>query len=211
MQGESEDLAVRQAAAAKAGSDAEAEFDPTVGALGESMRENFENKRWDELRRLLSVESLWLLSHPIDLDEAIATAADLLDDAEEIELTLLRILNSETSEAECRGSYLCRLGWYEPASTKQHEVSFDLHIGFRTDGVVRLCHLGFTQATPEPEIPSAAPAEGTTAASNIWIPSGRAALSVAGTDAVTVYVPVSVPAKTLSKLLHSSEGEGGET
>src|SRR4051794_30458571 len=99
-------------------------------------------------------------------------AEEVLGGAEDVELTLLRIVRTESTEAHSRGSYQCRLGWFEPAGLKQQEVSFDLHLGFQLKPEVKLEFLGITEASPEPELPTEEPEPAPAASVSAPLPAG---------------------------------------
>lgn len=183
----------------------------TVSDVGNQLKTLFEGKQWPALGELLKeAAQRWYVYQPISVPEALAMAEEVLGAAEDIELTLLRIVRTESTEAHSRGSYQCRLGWFEPAGLKQQEVSFDLHLGFQLKPEVKLEYLGITEASQEPELPSEelAPAQKDVAPAAAPLPAGAvpfiagavpAPLAGAeGSEApVMVYVPLVVPASAV--------------
>jgi hypothetical protein len=179
----------------------------TVSDVGNQIKMLFEGRQWPALGELLKeAAQLWYVYQPISVPEAMAMAEETLRGAEDIELTLLRIVRTESTEAHSRGSYQCRLGWFEPAGLKQQEVSFDVHLGFQLKPEVKLEFLGVTEASPEPELPSeetekeaAAPAPAPAALPAGAVPFIAGAVpAVEGSEApVMVYVPLLVPASAV--------------
>lgn len=179
----------------------------TVSDIGNQIKAHFEKKEWPALGELLQLQSLWFVYQPLSVPEALAMAQEVLGGAEEVEVTLLRIVRTESTDAQSRGSYQCRLGWFEPAKLKQQEVSFDLHLGFQLKPEVKLEYLGITEASPEPSLPVEEPAPASKEAAPV-VPAAAAA--PAGSAPVPVMpglppgaVPLAIPA------MPAAEG-GGE-
>lgn len=193
------------------------ESQETVAALGNRIKSLFESKQWSALGQCLPFPTLWFVYQPLSIPEAQAMADKVLRDAQDIEVSLLRILRTESSDTTSRGSYLCRLGWFEPGALKQHEVSFDLHLGFRTKPDVRLEYFGITQASPEPSLPveepaaeQPAPRAADASAAAVQLPlgvlAGSPVTSGAADAPVMVYVPVLVPASVAQGLVRGARG-----
>lgn len=177
----------------------------TIGGLGDRLKSHFEAKRWRELGELLDLPSVWFLDAPKDLDEALGLAAEVLGEANDVEVSLVRVLSSEPGSA-ARGSYTCCLAWIEPPAWKQHEVQFDLHLGFEQNGAGRwtVAYLGVTRAAaemaaPPPDHPVGAGSEEPVAA---FAAPGACGTAREG-GRVVVYVPVSVPEETVRALLRA--------
>jgi len=176
--------------------------DRNVADVGNQIKTLFEGKKWAALGDLLKLPSLWYVYQPLSVPEALAMAERVLRDAQEVEVTLLRIVRTESSDGYSRGSYQCRLGWFEPSPLKQQEVSFDLHLGFRTQPEAKLEYLGITEASPEPSLPAEEPAKAPpreAAAPAPLVPEGAS-------PEVTVYVPVRLPASLVQAHLRKSLG-----
>jgi hypothetical protein len=176
----------------------------SISALGNRLKQMFEEKEWDQLAEAVGLEQIWFLYAPMSGAEAIALARKTFDAAHELELGLVRIIRSETVGDVSRGTYTCRLGWYDDAQVKQTELDFDLHLGFRADGPVRLAYLGVTRADPfAPSPREEAPAQPAQA-----IPLITAPPVAAGGSTVMVYVPVLLPAEAAQSLLRNARQEG---
>ena len=161
----------------------------TVSAVGNRLRLLFQERRWAELRQLVALENIWYLHSPLTADEAVALAERSFASASELELELVRIVRSELENGVAKGTYTCRLGWWEEKKLKQSELDFDVHIGFHVEGAVRVAYLGVTRADP------------------FW-PSKRPEATVAGENGqVTVYVPVLVPAGAAQSWLRGAPQE----
>jgi hypothetical protein len=178
----------------------------TIGALGNRLKALFEEKRWRELGEELALPTVWFLHAPKTMAEALELAAEVLGGASEVELSLVRVLRSESGAGgAARGSYTCCLAWLEPAGWKQQEVQFDLHLGFEQDGGGRwkLAYLGVTPAAPEMAPPPAGGEE------RPGILPGLAGADAApGGEPVMVYVPVFLPPETVQALLRGARREG---
>ena len=178
----------------------------TIGALGNRLKALFEEKRWRELGDELALPTVWFLHAPKTMAEALELAAEVLDGASEVELSLVRVLRSESEAGgAARGSYTCCLAWLEPAGWKQQEVQFDLHLGFEQDGGGRwkLAYLGVTPAAPE----MAPPPVGGEERPGI-LPGLAGADAAPGGEPVMVYVPVFLPPETVQALLRGARREG---
>jgi len=187
----------------------------TIGALGDRLKALFEEKRWRELGEELALPTVWFLHAPKTMAEALELAAEVLDGASEVELSLVRVLRSESEAGgAARGSYTCCLAWLEPAGWKQQEVQFDLHLGFEQDGGRRwkLAYLGVTPAAPEMAPPPADRPEADRSAGAEErpgiLPGLAGAAGAPGDEAVMVYVPVFLPPETVQALLRGARREG---
>lgn len=183
----------------------------TVSDIGNQIKALFEGRQWAALGDFLQLSSVWFVYQPLSVPEALAMAEKVLRGAQEVEVTLLRIVRTESTETHSRGSYQCRLGWFEPAALKQQEVSFDLHLGFSLKPEVKLEYLGITEASPEPSLPEepAPPKQEATAAPAPVLVAGAPSPAPAaeGADApVMVYVPVLMPASAVQAHLRKSLG-----
>ena len=189
-------------------SDRRSSADPlpdSVGALGEHLKALFVNQQWTALAECLREAPIWCVDAPLSVAAAMDLAARVLEGAEDVELTLLRILKSEQNGQHPSGSYLCRLGWYDPKRVKQEEVNFDLHLGFDVSSGVRVRYIGVTAASPEPTLAEPAGPAATAApatAAPVETPLQPGAFAVAsGAETVMVYAPLLVPASALRTLL----------
>jgi hypothetical protein len=178
--------------------------DTAIQAYGRELRLLFEAQKWDELGKHFRIPFVWLMDRPLSVAEALALAAQRLDGSRDLEISILRIVKSETSPTLPHGSYTCCLSWMSADTFEQQEVQFDLHIGFeRPDGNWRIAFLGATRTIPEQapfpqdDAPATAPAE-PKAEGNGPVPSAGYAL---------VYVPAWVPRDALHLLAGARPGD----
>ena len=66
-------------------------------ALGKELRLLFKAKRSEELGQRLPLPFVWLIDEPLSIDDALALAEKHLANAKDLEITMLRIVNSESS------------------------------------------------------------------------------------------------------------------
>jgi hypothetical protein len=180
----------------------------SVNALGLHLRRAFQERRWREVADLFAFDRLWAFDAPLAKDAACDWADKRFAKVRDLEVSLVRVLRTLASEDEPSGSYTCCLLWIDEDTWEQHEVEFDLHLGFGrdADGRWQVAHLGLTPPTPEdmPELDEG-PAQGFVPAA---VPGAHDGLSLfagaerpAGNGQVVVYVPVSMAPAAARALL----------
>jgi len=119
-------------------------------ALGEIKR-LLEAGRWADLRALLDLPTVWAWDRPLTGSEFHAALADILGSAVDVQLLVLAALRRVRERGETRASYTCCLLWAYPGSWEDHDVEFDIHLGYSGGGArpFEVRYLGITAPTPE--------------------------------------------------------------
>ena len=119
-------------------------------ALG-AIESCLEAGRWAELRSLIDLPAVWAWDRPLSGAEFHDAVAEVLEPAVDVQLLVLAALRRERAQGVTRTSYTCCLLWAYPGSWEDHELEFDIHLGYTGggSGPFVLRYLGITAPTPE--------------------------------------------------------------
>jgi len=109
-----------------------------------------EQKRWPELGEQLRGATIWAFDRPLSVEALVDMLGSTFVDA--VDLKFLRIgpMSRKCPDGLLHMTQTCALMWGERDSWRQHEVTFDLHLGCRNNPAEeKLAYVGLTTATPE--------------------------------------------------------------
>ena len=122
-----------------------------VRDVGLRLKTYLEAADWDALEDLLPSSHLWINGRPRPTAAVLQQAEELLCDAVDVDLTLVRVLAAEQGKDRAHYSFTCCLVWGVRGSWDEREHSFDLHIGLeqkeRREWVIT--YFGIAPPTPE--------------------------------------------------------------
>jgi hypothetical protein len=118
----------------------------------ENFRGLLERSLWQELEQQLP-EHLWIFDRPYTPAQFRNALEELLGTAIDIKLLVLTMLKQQETGEMLQAGYTCCLLWGERGSWNDHELEFDLHLGYKVSaGDWKLSYLGILPARPE-EVP----------------------------------------------------------
>ncbi|HEX6086961.1 MAG TPA: hypothetical protein VF266_20700 [Thermoanaerobaculia bacterium] len=105
-------------------------------------KDRFEARHWDTLR----AGTIWLFDRAFTFDDFVAILEDLFSAAADIKLLLLDTRKVESVNDVVHVTASAVMLWGERDTWKEHELEFDLHLGWGVDdGAVRFEYFGTTQ------------------------------------------------------------------
>ncbi len=133
----------------------------TLRDIADQLRTHIENKEWDKLAQLLNVPSIWFMDANLPQTEAIARIRATLDKAEDIELSIQRLLKARIEESVAEISMVVRLLWSEAGTWKENQSDVNMHIGFQAAAPDqwKISYFGLTPAVMEQEDAEPVPSE----------------------------------------------------
>ncbi|HEX4966713.1 MAG TPA: hypothetical protein VF173_38235 [Thermoanaerobaculia bacterium] len=127
-----------------------ASSDEPIRVVAAQFRDALEAKDWEGLARILSFPSVWVQDRPLRTADFIERAREVLGEAEDVELLLVRVLRADVGESSGHASVTTRLLWSSAKTWEEHQLEFDLHFGFeKHDETWRLAFLGVSRSTGE--------------------------------------------------------------
>lgn len=116
-----------------------------IQALVLELKNLIECQAWPELASHLRLPFVWVMSRPASVLDVIKKGKALLRDAEEIEISLARILESEVVKQVAHFSVRTEITWQERIRNSPRRAVFDVHLGFeRVDKAWQYSYLGVT-------------------------------------------------------------------
>lgn len=121
-----------------------------LAALGE-IKALLEAKRWVDLRALIDLPTVWVWDRPLAGPEFHDALAATFEPAVDVHLLVLAALKLERQQDMTRASYTCCVLWAYPGNWEEHDVEFDVHLGYTGDDEppFKVNYFGITAPTPE--------------------------------------------------------------
>ncbi len=129
-----------------AAAEATSEQTSRIHELVTQFKYDIEHKDWDKLKSILP-PSIWLIDRSVSSEELISTIEKKLEDADDIELSLIKLLKTELTETGAQFSATCQLFYNEKETWQEKEENFDLHMGFSNGETSQISYMGITSAS----------------------------------------------------------------